>query len=127
MPYEVRCNGNLGIIEATVRAVLSSNEIRSCTDELIDLSTRHGVGAFLIDAFKLTQVSSTMDVYEIPGRYQEGGLSRSSRFALVLPELRAANEIVTFYDDVCNNRGWSIEPFATRDEAIAWLTNDRPL
>ena len=126
MPYEIKCDGNLGIIESTVTGVMSSDEIRSCTNDLTDLSVRHGVCAFLIDAFKLTSVSSAMDVYEIPGRYQEGGLSRSSRFALVLPELRAAHEIVTFYDNVCNNRGWSIQPFATRDEAIAWLTDDRP-
>ena len=122
MPYEVKFDNNLGIIESTVTGVLSGDEICSCTDEMIDLSVRHGVGAFLIGALELTSVSSALDVYDIPGRYQEGGLSRSSRFALVLPELRSVREIATFYDNVCNNRGWSVRPFETRHEAIAWLT-----
>jgi hypothetical protein len=84
------------------RSGLLGDEIRSCTDELIDLSGRHGNNEFLIDALKVTSISSVMDVYDVPGRYQAGGLSRSSRFALVLPELRAAHAIAIFYDDVCN-------------------------
>lgn len=124
MPYEVTWDGNLGIIDSTVTGVLSGDEIRSCTDEIIDLSVRRGVAKILIDALKATSVSSFEDVYDIPGRYQEGGLSRSSRLALVLPELRSVREIAKFYDNVCNNRGWLVQPFATRDEAVAWLTND---
>lgn len=121
MPYEVKLNDSLGIIESTVTGVLSSDEIRGCSDEMIDLSLSHGVAAFLIDALELASVSSAVDVYDVPSRYQEGGLSRSSRFALVLPALRSAHEITTFYDNVCNNRGWSVQPFKTRYEAIAWL------
>lgn len=114
------------MIESVVTGVLSSDEIRSCTDEMIDLSLRHGVGAFLIDALNLASLSSAVDVYDIPDRYQKGGLSRSSRFALVLPEVRSAHEIATFYDNVCNNRGWSVQPFETRNDGIAWLTGQEP-
>lgn len=121
MPYEVKFDDNMGIVESTVTGALSSDEIRSCTDEIIDLSARHGVGEFLIDALALTSVASVVDLYDIPSRYQEGGLSRTCRFALVLPELRSAHQISSFYDNVCNNRGWSVQPFETRHQAIAWL------
>lgn len=123
MPYEVKFDDKLSIIESTLTGVLSSDEVRGCTEELISSSVMHGAGAFLIDALKLTSVSSAAEVYDIPERYQEGGLSKSSRFAVVLPELRSAHEIVTFYDNVCNNRGWSVRPFETRYQAIGWLTD----
>jgi hypothetical protein len=124
MPYEVNCNSKLRIVEATVLGVLSAEEFHSCTDEQLNLSAKHGIGSVLINTLELTSAELVMDIYDLPGRYEDGGLSRSSRFALVLPKLRSLHGIVEFYDNVCNNRGWRVQSFATRDEAIAWLTND---
>ena len=124
MPYEVNYNSKLRIVEATVSGVLSAEEFHSCTDEQMNLTAKHGIGSVLINALELTSVEFVMDIYDLPGRYEEGGLSRSSRFALVLPKLRSLHEIGEFYDNVCNNRGWTVQSFATRDEAIAWLTDD---
>lgn len=126
MPYEVNCNSKLRIIEATISGMLSTEEFHSCTNEQMNLSAKHDIGSVLINALELTSVEFFMDVYDLPGRYKEGGQSRSSRIALVLPKLRALHELGEFYDNVCNNRGWTVQSFATRDEAIAWLTNGEP-
>ncbi len=85
---------------------------------------QHGVHAVLIDATDLESVASITDVYDLPRQYDNSGGSRSTRIALVSPRLPAAEKVTQFYDNVCNNRGWRVQPFDTRDEAVEWLTSN---
>jgi hypothetical protein len=123
MPYDIKYNSALLAVELVFTGTLSGEDLRKCTDEGINLEKEHGVYAMLIDALDLEQPPSVTDVYDLPQQYDEGGFSKSNRLAFVRPRSPAANEVAQFYEDVCVNRGWRVQPFGTRDEAVAWLTS----
>ena len=124
MPYDLKYNGNLRIIELVHTGILSGKDLQKCTEEGIALQMEHGVYAILIDTIDLESVANIADLYYLPRQYDEGKASRSTRIALVTPRDPAAQGFTQFYDNVCNNRGWRVQPFDTRDEAVEWLTSN---
>jgi hypothetical protein len=50
--------------------------------------------------------------------YDEHKVSKSSKLAVILP---TAIETLQFYKTVGINRGWMVELFSERQEAIDWL------
>jgi hypothetical protein len=123
MTYDIRYNSALRAVELVFTEILSAEDLRKCTDEGINLEKEHDVYAMLIDAADLESAPSVSDILDLPQQYEEGGFSRSNRLAFVWPRHPAAKVVAEFYDDVCNNRGWRVQPFDTRDEAVAWLTS----
>lgn len=121
MSYDLKYNSDFRIIEIVLAGLLSAKDVRKCTEEALVLQKELGVYACLIDAIDLVSISSITDLYDLPDQYQDGGLSRLIRIAWVSPKLPAAREAMQFYDNVCNNRGWTVQPFETRDEAVEWL------
>ena len=122
MPSDVKHNRNFQIIEITHTGILTVQNLEKTTSEAMALHKELGVNAVLIDTSNLESVENLMDLYDLPQQYDDGGASRAVRIALVMPETSAAREAGQFYDDVCNNRGWVVRPFETRDEATEWLT-----
>ena len=123
MPYDLKYNSTLQIIEIVHVGILSGKDILESTDEGILLQTEHGSNAILIDATGLETVASITDVFDLPRQYDDGAVSRATRFAVVRPKRQVAREMAQFYDNVCNNRGWRVKQFDTRDEAVEWLTS----
>ena len=124
MPYDIKYNSALVAIELVLTGILSGEDLRRCTDEGINLEKKHDVYAMLINAIDLESAPPVTEVYDLPRQYDEGGFSRSNRLALVWPKFPEAKEVAQFYDNVCTNRGWRVQPFDTRDEAVAWLTSN---
>ena len=126
MPYDLRYNDALRAIELVFNGILSAEDLRKCTSEGIDLQNERHVYAVLINALDLESAPSIMEVYDLPRQYEERGFRKANRLALVWPKVPAARHIAVFYDTVCNNRGWKVQPFDARDEAVAWLTSNGP-
>ena len=124
MPYDLKYNTALRAIELVYTGDLSGEDLRKSTDEGIILQNEHDVYAMLIDAFDLASAPSVTDIFDLPRQYEESGFNKVNRLALVWPRVPAAKSVAQFYDDVCNNRGWRVQPFETRDEAVAWLTSN---
>lgn len=124
MPYAFNYNSTSRIIELVHSGNLSGEDLRKSTDEGILLQKEHGAYAVLIDATDLESVATVTGVYDLPRQYDEGGFKKETRIALVWPRLPAAKEAAQFYDNVCSNRGWTVQPFDTRDEAVAWLMSN---
>lgn len=122
MPYELKYNSTLRIIEIVHTGVLSAQDIRKSTAEAIALQWEYGAYAVLVDSIDLESVEHLTDVYDLPRHYEKAGVSHLTHIAVVLPRLRETRVISRFYDNVCNNRGWRVQPFETRDKAVAWLT-----
>lgn len=80
----------------------------------------------LVDAVDLESVDSVTDLYELPKQYIEEGVSRSTRIAMVMPRSETARKFIRFYENVCVNRGWTVQSFETRGEAEKWLASKQP-
>jgi hypothetical protein len=71
--------------------------------------------------------ASIFDLYELPARqYLEEGADRRSRVAVVAPAQPTEREPVQFYQLASENRGWLVELFDDRDDAVRWLLTRDP-
>ena len=122
MPSDIKYNSESQIVEIMHSGILTVQNLEKSTAEAMAMHKELGVTAFLIDASNLESVENLMDVYDLPEQYDESGLSRAARIAVVMPETTAAREAVQFYDNVCNNRGWEVRSFEKLGEANEWLT-----
>ena len=121
MPSDVTYNSKLQIIEIIHSGTLSVQNIEKTTFEAMALHKELGVNAVLIDTSNLKSVESLTELYDLPRQYDEGGVSRAIRIALVMPETSAARDAMKFYDNVCHNNGWEVRPFERLSEANEWL------
>ena len=123
MPYDVKYNETLQIIEVVHTGILTAENLQKSTDDGMALQIKRGVRKFLIDTSELDSVESLLDLYLLPDRYEAGGLSHKVHIALVMPKTSDARTAALFYDAVCNNRFWEVKLFENRDESVAWLTS----
>ena len=121
MPSDVTYNSKLQIIEIMHSGTLTVQNIEKTTSEAMALHKELGVNAVLIDTSNLKSVESLTELYDLPRQYDEGGVSRAIRIALVMPETSAARDAGNFYDNVCHNNGWEVRPFERLHEANEWL------
>ena len=85
MPYEVKLNPSLRLIEIKFTGTLTSENIRKSTDEALGLHFEDNVNSILIDDSGLEMVEDFFDLYDLPRQYAESGASRSVHIALVMP------------------------------------------
>lgn len=123
MPYTISFNGNLKLIELVPSGALTSQQILDGTDEFIFLLEKHSATRILIDASAIESVESVIDFYDQPQQYEDGGMSRNVRIAIVIPAVPAAEKAIRFYEDVCVNRSWGVSSFEERNAAVKWLTS----
>ncbi len=126
MPHKLKYNKTLGIVEIRYDGIVSSEEVRSATSEFIELTLKHRVRSILIDAEDVQTAPPLATVIELPQQYEEEGLSRSMRLAIVAPKVPSEEATAHFYVRFCRNRGWTVQKVETRDQAIAWLTHNKP-
>lgn len=127
MPSTVKYNPELEIVEAKYVGHVTGDEYKKDATVAFDLAKTNNTNLFLIDDSELMDAGSVLDLYDLPALYEELGFKRSSKAALVLPiKSAAAAEDVRFYETVCINRGWQVQVFTERQEAVEWLRQTKP-
>ena len=121
MPWRVEYHRDQEIVEAAYWGDTDAAAIRDATREAIKLVKQHEATLGLVDCLEQTSTGSILELYELPQLYDDEGLTRSIRIALVEPAKRELKDLAMFYENVCVNRGWQLRRFATRDDAVAWL------
>jgi hypothetical protein len=122
MPYTVKHNPSLGIIELTFSGLTTSGDLRESTSQCISLGKETGTTNFLVDASGMELAASISDLYNLPAQqYEDEKADRDSRVGVILPRSREAREAVEFYKLACKNRGWFVEVFSECETAVDWL------
>ena len=104
--------------------ITSGRDLQEATTKCILLAKEQGTVQFLVDAEELELFAPLVDIIDLPDKqYVVEGLERLSRVALVNPKSPKAKEAAYFYETVCINRGWNVQLFPNRDDAIEWLTS----
>jgi hypothetical protein len=121
MPWSLKHDDTLGIVNLVYEGELSGDDLREATREGILLSQKHDAVKAIVDCTRQEKTGDILDLYEFPDLYSQAGLNRAMRIALVMPIATELHELARFYEDVCVNRGWQVKNFDTREEALAWL------
>ena len=127
MPWTYTVNRELNIVEVIYAGITSAQDLQESTSAFISMEKEKSINRFLIDTSKMELTASLTDVYNLPDKqYVEEQAQRSGRVALVLSASTREREAVKFYETTCKNRGWNVQAFTQRRDALNWLTGSVP-
>lgn len=124
MPYKVEFIDRPGIVEITLTASITGEDLDDVTRSAIEAGVIHQTHRYLVQFTEPVITASLISVFNLPAQYLAQQLDRLSRIAVVNPQAEADREIVRFYETVCLNRGWLAKSFGQRQEAMDWLFQD---
>lgn len=122
VPYSVKHDPPLGIVEVTFAGLLSGADLREATTACIAIQKQTRATGFLVDTDTADLGASTLDIHDLPGKqYRDEDLDIHSRIAVILPASPRARQAALFYEAACRNRGWHAKVLPDRQSAIDWL------
>ena len=123
MTWTYSINATSRIAEVAYAGDTTACDLKESTSKFIALEKEKGINRFLIDTSEMVLSASILDIHNLPDmQYIEEEADRSGRVALMLPSSPREKEAVKFYETVCKNRGWDVQAFTEKQEAINWLT-----
>jgi len=123
MPYTVKHDPILDIVEVTFIGSITSIDLREATSKCITLQKQMGVTRFLVEANGCDVIASLFDIYYvIDKQYWHEELDRQSRIAVLLPTSVTAVEAANFYEFARQKHGWNARLQPNRQSALEWLT-----
>ena len=123
MAWKVTFNSSLGIIESIYTGRVTVDEVKDAVARHASLTKETGSESVLVDASGIVEaVGGLMDVFAFPsGLFEKEGISKMSRWALVLPKQDKTRQIAEFFETVSRNHGWMVQCFKDRQETLDWL------
>ena len=124
MPFTVKHDSVLSVVEVVFSGMITGDNLREATDRCITLQKQMGVTSFLIDINGWDLAASVIDLYDLPAtQYRNQALSRNTRIAVLLPVSENVQEAARFYENACRNRGWNALICQDRQGALGWLAS----
>ncbi len=121
MAWSASYNHMVGVVEIVFTDIIGGEDLQAATGRAIALQREYGVKNALISVSEQAQSAPAVDIYYLPDQYEAAGVSRDVRLAFILPQKPDLQETVRFYEDVCINRGWQVQLFPCRQEALEWF------
>jgi hypothetical protein len=81
-------------------------------------ASKHSCLRFLVDYRQADLHLGFLDLYNRPRFYEEAGIPKNARIALIFP---AGAEDHEFTETVTANRGYTVKGFSGREPALEWL------
>lgn len=125
LQWRLEYHDELRIVELHLAGLASGPELQRAAAERIEFGRQQQAHKFIINAADIIAPKSlTLDVYDIPAAvYADHKMERTSRIAVVESRDPASRWVSKFYEDASVNRGWTVQSFAERDSAVAWLNS----
>ncbi|MCB9134351.1 MAG: hypothetical protein H6636_02925 [Anaerolineales bacterium] len=120
MPWNTTLNLAQKMIIIQTWGTFKLEDANRMRNEGAALIRQHGLLQGLLDHSQLEAYTlQTMEIYELPKRYQELGISHRFKLAVVVPEMLRRD--MAFYETVCRNNGYLVSVFFEQGEALAWF------
>ena len=121
MPYEIKFLKETGIVSIENKGELTFDELIEQSKEAINLGRENYSHLFLTDFSNVKVHASTMEVLQFPEIYEQLGMNKMSKIAVLVSGIELNTEDLKFYETICLNRGWQIKIFLEKEPAIEWL------
>jgi CheY-like chemotaxis protein len=109
------------LVVTTLAGTVSDADARNQSEEVIRLLKAHQASLVLVDCREAVSEISYAVLYWLPRFYEQLGVPRSTRIAVVLPAVPYRVESFQFYALACRNAGYDVRLFASRQAAEDWL------
>ncbi len=123
--WRVEFRKSLGCVEYVFTGHNSGKDIQDATSRGIALGKQHQTLNYLVNLTELEFNGSIFSLLNMPGeQYVKEDLDRRSKIAVVLPMSERTKEDALFYETASTNRGWNVQSFESRSDALEWLHSD---
>ena len=121
MPWNVKVDPELGLIEDIYSGCVTNLDIKAATAKALAIATNVSFRRFLANFSDAETVDlSTIDLYALPKRWLNLQADRRNRSAVLVPDVPAIRQQAKFYESACINRGWQVQVFSKRQDALDW-------
>jgi hypothetical protein len=124
MNWEIEYMQQEGVV--CVRAAGSLTDVRQNQMMISDIlaeAKKHGATKFLIDDRNMTLEIGTVDIYYMPEAFDNLGVSRAYKVAIVFSVASKKDEDFKFYQVRAANLGYKHRLVTDPDAALDWLTD----
>jgi len=113
MPENVKINKELGIIEVNSFGEVLKDDIISSFVSVEKISIETEIFKVLVDTREVTSFPKTIDIFSVAA----SKVPRGIKFAVIVGDAKTPK----FFETVARNRGFFMQNFRTKDEALKWL------
>ena len=119
MKWEFHYRAEPAYLEVIISGDLSSGDLNRMAVERLQEVRKHGCNKILFDFTGVTNSLATLDIYNRPEQSEKVGILRTNHTAAVVPD--AYLDDFRFMETVYQNRGFDLNVFTDRQEAINYL------
>jgi hypothetical protein len=105
-------------VTGTVTRASWEKQLRASLKE----AAKHSCYRFLVDFSKAVMRVGFVDLYDRPRLYEESGMPKTARIAIVLPPEAEDRD---FIETVTGNRGFTVKVFSELEPGRKWLAPSR--
>jgi len=124
MPYKINLLEDKGIVFIENRGDLTYEELVEQSKDAISIIHEKNIYLILTDFSNVGVDAKITDIYQFPEIYEQFGLTKMSKIAVLVSAKEVSTEQLTFYENICINRGWQIKIFLKKELALEWLENN---
>jgi len=110
-----------GIIVNRVWGTLDDEEVVTMIGDIYRMMVEAASTRCLSDFQEVHSEISIQRLYQLPKIYEEMGIPRNVRLAMLLPLTKHRMIDYQFYENTSQNAGYNIRMFESSDEAWQWL------
>lgn len=120
MKWTITPNENKKIITVTTEGELQKVDLNAMLGDIIKNATILHIMNIIIDHRKATFAISMVDTFERPYHFQEAGVPRTSKIALIFSTTE--NSEYKFFETIFVNRGFQVKLFDNIQDAENWIS-----
>jgi hypothetical protein len=104
---------------------ITQDEFLGAFYDALSKSKETGVVLFIADLRYSTGGPSNFELFYKVDSYDENGVLRNMKEAVIFPIYDPESEQVKFYETICRNRGFNVRIFNDYDRGLDWLLNEQ--
>lgn len=122
MPVNITFETDPDRIELKYTGAIPENEFKEAIMEFIRFNAERKCLLVLTDLREITLTPSILNVYDMINMFEKMGIDKNTSEALIMPENKFAADNIKFYETACQNKGYNVKIFYTKEEALKWLS-----
>lgn len=120
MKWTIMPNENKNFITVTTEGELQKEDLNRMLGDIIKNAAILKIMNIIIDHRKATFSVSMAETFERPYHFQESGVPRTSKIALIFTTIE--NSTYKFFETIFINRGFQVKIFDNIHDAENWLS-----
>jgi len=120
----LRHDPGTNIVRATFVGVVDLDAFARCAAEAVALAARRNSVRLLFDDREAQARVMASDIYRMPARAEEEGLTPRHRIAMLYATRTREPMDMLLWENVFVNRGYRARAFVDEDQALRWLAQE---